>query len=272
MNTPRPADLALARRLEGSDAARCADYAHARPNVAPDLNPAVLRVADGVAIYAGENSPYSGAVGLGLHGPVARAEFDRLEAFYRGFGISGLVCLCPLADRSLVELVNRAGYRIELFMHAWYRELLDGERHAPAAPGVVTRPIRPDEVDLWVRVAFSGGLDSDDAQPHRTAIVAAYPYMAHTTCYLAWLDGVPAGAAALTIHNGVANLFGASTRPCCRGRGVQAALLARRLTDAAAAGCDLALTHTEPGGPSQRNIERLGFRLAYTKTILRGEE
>ncbi|MGQ9489469.1 MAG: GNAT family N-acetyltransferase [Anaerolineae bacterium] len=88
--------------------------------------------------------------------------------------------------------------------------------------------------------------------------------MAHTTCYLAWLDGQPAGAATLALHNGVASLFGTSTRLGFRNRGVQTALLVARLTDAVAAGCDLALIHTEPGSPSQRNVERLGFRLAYT--------
>lgn len=71
------ADLALARRLEGADAAKYADYAHARPNVVPELNPAALPVAGGLAVYASDNSPYSQAVGLGLAGPVAAAEFDR---------------------------------------------------------------------------------------------------------------------------------------------------------------------------------------------------
>lgn len=271
MTAVRFADLTLARRLEGADAAKYADYAHARPNVAPELNPAVLPIAGGLAVYAGDNSPYSRAVGLGLAGPVAAAEFDRVDAFYRGYGIPGQVSLCPLADRSLLELVNRAGYRIEMFMHAWYRDLARGKVDPELASGIVARPIRPDEAALWVRVAFGGGLDSDDAQPSRTAIIAAYPYMAHTTCYLAWLDGMPAGAAALAWHDGVASLFGASTLPSCRNRGVQAALLAVRLADAAAAGCDLALIHTEPGSPSQRNVERLGFRLAYTKVMLRRE-
>jgi GNAT superfamily N-acetyltransferase len=138
-------------------------------------------------------------------------------------------------------------------------------------PGIVVRPIRPDEADLWVRTAFQGGLDSDDARPARTAIIAAYPYMAHSVCYLAWLDGQPAGAGTLALHAGVAELFGASTRPRFRGRGVQTALLAARLADAARAGCDLATVHTEPGAASQRNVERFGFRLAYTRLMLRRE-
>jgi GNAT superfamily N-acetyltransferase len=92
--------------------------------------------------------------------------------------------------------------------------------------------------------------------------------MAHTACYLAWIDGEAAGAATMSVQGGLAELFGASTRPLFRNRGVQTALLASRLAEAQRQGCDLATTHTEPGSASQRNVERLGFRLAYTKVHL----
>ena len=49
-----------------------------------------------------------------------------------------------------------------------------------------------------------------------------------------------------------------------RGRGVQTALLEGRLAAAEAAVCDLAVVMTTPGTPSQRNVERAGFRTAYT--------
>ncbi len=99
--------------------------------------------------------------------------------------------------------------------------------------------------------------------------IAPYPFMAHAGCWLAWHDGEPVGAATLAICDGVASLFGASTRVPHRNRGVQHALIAARLAAAVDAGCDLAVVHTEPGSDSQRNVERLGFRLAYTKVTMR---
>jgi hypothetical protein len=39
------------------------------------------------------------------------------------------------------------------------------------------------------------------------------------------------------------------------------------VADAAAAGCELVVTQTDPGSTSQRNMERAGFRTAYTRTI-----
>jgi GNAT superfamily N-acetyltransferase len=261
------ADIDLARRLEAAEAAKYAAYARARPCVMPEINPSALAVAGGVAVYAGDGSPYSRAVALGLQGPVTAAEFDQVEAFFANHRVAPQISLCPLADPSLVELIGRAGYRIEMFMQTWVRPISPAEDfHLPA--GIIVCPIAYDEAELWARVAFKGGLDSDDAEPSRSSVIAAYPYMARTACYLAWIDGEAAAAGTVSIHDGLAELFGASTRTPFRNRGAQMALLASRLAEAQRQGCNLATVHTEPGSASQRNVERLGFRLAYTKVHL----
>jgi GNAT superfamily N-acetyltransferase len=261
------ADLDLARRLEGAEAAKYAAYARARPCVMAEVNPAVLAVGGGVAVYAGPDSPYNRGVGIGLHGPVSEAEFEQMENFYANYGVTPQMSLCPLADRSLLGHLGRTAYRIDMFMHTWVREIDPAEDfHLPK--GIIICPASYDEANLWVRVAFKGGLDSEEAEPGRSAVIAAYPYMAHTTCYLAWIGGEAAGAGTLSVHEGLAEMFGASTRPPFRNRGVQSALLASRLAEAQRLGCDLAIVHTEPGSASQRNVERMGFRLAYTKVHL----
>jgi GNAT superfamily N-acetyltransferase len=61
-------------------------------------------------------------------------------------------------------------------------------------------------------------------------------------------------------------LAGASTIPSARRQGAQRALLAARLGYARETGCDLAMMCAEPGSASQRNGERQGFRIAYTRT------
>ena len=53
--------------------------------------------------------------------------------------------------------------------------------------------------------------------------------------------------------------------PEWRNRGAQRALLEHRLGRAAEAGCDLAMMGAAPGSASQRNAERQGFRIAYTR-------
>jgi GNAT superfamily N-acetyltransferase len=55
--------------------------------------------------------------------------------------------------------------------------------------------------------------------------------------------------------------------PDYRGRGCQAALLRRRIDDAAAAGCELVASQLPFGSGAQRNVERAGLRVACTKAI-----
>jgi hypothetical protein len=47
---------------------------------------------------------------------------------------------------------------------------------------------------------------------------------------------------------------------------LQGALLSERLRYARTHGCDLAMMVAEAGSESQRNAERKGFRIAYTRT------
>ena len=101
---------------------------------------------------------------------------------------------------------------------------------------------------------------------HFGAIASA---RANSPAFLAYMneDGgaVPAAAGALCIHNDVALFSGTATLPEFRRRGLQSTLLAERLRHAHAAGCNVAMIAAEAGGESQRNAERNGFRVAYTR-------
>jgi ribosomal protein S18 acetylase RimI-like enzyme len=270
------ADLDLARRLELADAAKHIAYAEARAKLLGTGCCAWERIGSGYAIFAGADNPYSRVVGLGLDGPVGEAAFEQCEAFYQQHNTQPAFSLCPLADPTLLEHLNRRGYQVEMFMHVWYRPLVPDEAFPVPPSGIFVRAIEPEEADLWTLVAFRGGLDSDEALSNASVIIAPYPYMAHTRCWLAWRNREPGahepvGAATLGIHDGVASLFGASTRVPYRRLGIQAALLDARLAAAVGAHCEVAVVHTEPGSGSQRNVERLGFRLAYTRAMLRRE-
>jgi len=68
--------------------------------------------------------------------------------------------------------------------------------------------------------------------------------------------------------NKIVGLYGAGTLNAYRGRGLQTAMLQRRMQAAAEAGCEYAVIITQGGTTSQRNAERLGFRVAYSKATL----
>ncbi|HET7443864.1 MAG TPA: GNAT family N-acetyltransferase [Solirubrobacterales bacterium] len=89
-------------------------------------------------------------------------------------------------------------------------------------------------------------------------------------CYVAKVDGEAVACGAMLLDGGVAELGIGATLESARRRGCQLALLHRRITDAAAAGCTTLLVETGervPGRPSgsYRNILRAGFEEAYLR-------
>jgi hypothetical protein len=84
---------------------------------------------------------------------------------------------------------------------------------------------------------------------------------------VAAIEGVAMVATgSMAVRDGIALLAGASTPPPHRGRGAQNFLLAERLRLASERGCKVAMMVTLPGSTSQRNAERNGFAVAYTRT------
>jgi GNAT superfamily N-acetyltransferase len=264
------ADLALARRLEGAEAQSGMEYVQAQARLRPAVGAMAEAVAGGYAAFAGVGSPLSRAVGLGLNGPVAAADLDRVETFYRSRGAQAQIDLCPLADPSLRELLGQRGYRLTDFENVWLRPVDSREVFPPPAQGIRVAEAGPMEADLWAETVSRGFAGREKLTPADLDIAAPFVHMASTICFLAWADGEPAGAASVTLRRGLAALANASTRLAYRERGVQTALLHARLALAAARGCDLAAVQTKPGSASQRNVERLGFRLAYTKVTMVG--
>jgi len=261
-------DLALARRLELAHAWRGVEYARAQGRLHPDVRIRVERVAGGYAIYAGDGSPLNRAIGLGLHGPVVKTDLQSIEQFYASCSAPPRLDLCPLADSSWLPMLRLGGYRLEKFHSVLVRALSEDVVPVPLPAEVRISQADPKEAALWTTTVAQGFGDQEIPAQETLDILAPNFHSANGTCFFAWMDGQPAGGGAIYIHEGVAEVGSTSTRPAFRRRGVQMALLQAQLVAAREQGCDLALTITSPGSDSQRNMERMGFRLAYTKAIL----
>ena len=121
-----------------------------------------------------------------------------------------------------------------------------------------------EDADLYARTSAEGWRESGVAD-FMYALQRANVESQAIDVFLAELDGRAIGTAALVIQDGVALLAGASTIPGGRQQGAQNALLDHRLQFAAQHGCDIATMGALPGSGSQRNAERNGFRIAYTR-------
>jgi GNAT superfamily N-acetyltransferase len=254
------ADAALARRIEAAEAAGARACA-AHPGTA------MLDVAGGCAIFAGADSPLTQAVGMGLNGPVSEPEIGGLEAFFRSRGARVAIDLCPLADPGLLETLAGRGYRLTEFNNVVVKRLAGAEI-------VLTPRVRravADEPDLWSYTVGVGFFDQPELTTGEMDVGRAIFAAPGALCYLAAADtGEAAGGAALAIHDGLATLFADSTIARFRRQGLHRELVSARLNEAIARGCDMATASMLPGSASQRNYERLGFEVIYTKVTLVG--
>lgn len=256
-------DLDLARRLEATEGAICKSYLEPRRRVSGVETAAVER--DGcVAVFDGAGSPLSQSFGLGMRAAVTAELLDELEAFFWSRDTDALHEVSPFAGVEAYALLVARGYQpIEL------STVLAQPIGAIARPetALVAHRIDPArEGAAWIDAAVAGWASDPDVAPTVRSIAEVNVANAEMAHYAVARDGALVASGSLGVHGGVALLAGASTIPAARGAGAQAALLAQRLSDAAARGCTVAMMVTAVGSTSQRNAERRGFRVAYTRT------
>ena len=257
------ADVALARRLESAERDSNAAFVDARARLDPHAGAAWIDVHGTYALFDGVESPCTQTFGFALFAPPSAADLDTIERFFAERRAPVFHEVSPLADAAHLDLLGDRGYRPVETSNVLYRPL----REAPAPPvdGRVEARLAEDR-DEWARTLAEGWSD----QPAVAALVGDLARVLASRVdgplFVAVEGGRAIAAASLWMAGGVALLAGASTSPSARGRGAQSALLAARLAFARARGCDLAMVVALPGSGSQRNAERNGFRVAYTRT------
>jgi hypothetical protein len=234
----------------------------------PSGNAAIEAAAGGLALFGGRASPLSQALHVGMSGAVSEAEFDRLEEFFRSRKSAVTISLCPLADASVVEHIGRRGYRISHFENTLVRPLgPDTVIPAPEAKATVRR-VLADESQLWARTVMLGFSEGIEPPAETVELFSTFFDNPAGAAWVGELEGRVIAGAAMGVFDGAAMLYGDATLPEGRRCGAQALLIHTRLAHAVQAGCDLAIACTVPGSISQRNYERLGFRVAYTKVLM----
>jgi hypothetical protein len=256
-------DRALSRRLERAEAVAGSRFVEARARQEPESGACWIEVAG--AMFDTPSSPVTQTFGLGLFDKVGGAELDRLEAFFRERGAPVDHEVSPIADPELLPLLTGRGYQpIELtsVMHRPTRGLASAQRNER----IRVRPARDGEEDLVARISVDGWRsEHPELEDFVRGVGQINAKRTGALSLLAELDGRPVATGVLILHEGVALLGGACTIPEARRQGAQLALLEGRLRHAAEQGCDIAMMCAAPGSASQRNAERNGFRIAYTR-------
>lgn len=262
---PVHANKELAVRLETIEALNQVGYAIAFNKLPRDFDAAYKKIGTGYAVYAGNDSPLTQAFAFGLGGPVEENEILELEEFFGQRGSAVNIEVCNLSDISLAQTLISRGYRVIEYSNLLVKSLKD-ENPEDFQPELFIRRVKPDEIDRFSASVAKGFIDEGHAPDALLDVFKVWFTQANCTCFGAFIDNEPLGGGAVFIRDGVAEFGGASTLHRYRNRGIQTALLKARICHAMMNGCDLAMVTTLPGTISQRNVERQGFQIAYTRT------
>lgn len=202
-------------------------------------------------------------------GPDELHVLDEITGFYYERATPCRIDLNPFrCSDELLDGLVQSGFQPASLQTNLYGK---ASRRRSSQPGVRVRAVRADEVsffaDLYESAYHCGEPTRSRMARFRTDSIRARYGRPGWHFYLATVDGAPAGGGILFVQDGVASLAGGATVPKLRNRGVQGAVLGRRIADAAGLGCDLVVSRCGVGTISQRNLERAGLATAYTKII-----
>jgi GNAT superfamily N-acetyltransferase len=217
-------------------------------------------------MFDGVDSPLTQTFALGMSEPASDAVLAEVEKFFRKHKAAVQHEVCPLAGVALSKSLAERGY-VPFEMSSVLFLEIEGRRNPAALHSELTaRTAKPGDAEAYARAAGEGWREAGDVaaliSDMARMMLAARGYVG----FMVEKQGQVVATAGLVVNDGVALFAGASTVSEARGQGAQQLLLAARLQYAAQAGCDLAMIVTEPGSGSQRNAERSGFRIGYTRT------
>lgn len=258
-------DLALSQRLERTEGHACIQYAEARRRRFADCNAEWMECAGAYAVFDALDSPINQSFGLGIFEEITPASLDIIERFFLDRGAAVQHEVSPLAGVAALDLLCSRRYRPCEISSVMVRPV---EQPAANSPGnIQVRLISLEETPIWTDVSARGWThEHPELRDFVLEMGEITSAREQSLCFLAEIDGQPGAAGVLFIHEGVALFGGATTVPELRRRGLQSALLEERMRYAFHHGCDLAMMVAEAGSNSQRNAERKGFQIAYTRT------
>ena len=251
--------------MERAEGSACVQFAEARRRQFPDSGAEWIECAGAYAVFDGVDSPVTQTFGLGIFEELSADSLDLIERFFLDRGAPVLHEVSPLAGVAALDLLCARNYKPIELSSVLYQPV-DKPAGEDLEP-IKVRVIGPEEAQLWTDISAKGWTsDHPELMDFFLQFGKISSARSQSVYFIAELDGKPGAAGVLCIHDGVAQFGGSSTIPELRRRGLQSALLQARMRYAFDHGCDLASMAAEAGSDSQRNAERKGFRIAYTRT------
>ncbi len=204
-------------------------------------------------------------IGIGLEDPATSEQLDELVQLYTQAGVPRFfVQASPAAGPADLErLLVEHGFSHH---NNWVKLFRDTSPPRHVATDLTVRQVGSKDADSFGRIVTEC-FDWPGTARRWVAEAVGRPGWRH---YLAFDGATPVATGALFASGDQAWVDFAATLPDYRGRGAQGALMAQRIRDARALGCNLLVVETaedtpQKGAPSFRNMLRLGFQVAYVR-------
>jgi GNAT superfamily N-acetyltransferase len=261
-------DSDLVARLESSAAASAVALAEAFRTTYPGDPARGERWGAGALVALGPGRYVNRAIGVTTDDP-GDGELGAIEQFFAAAGVDPAIELASWCSEGLLQRLTARGYANQWFRDVYVQRADGAAPSAPARAGVTFDVVARATVQEWQQVLADGfGNADDEARRTSNEFAVAVHGVPGSVDVIARIDGEPVGCGSVQPAEGVAWLGGAATRPEYRRRGVQSALLAHRLREVEATGCDLVAATALSGSTSARNLARAGFTLAFVQVVM----
>jgi GNAT superfamily N-acetyltransferase len=190
---------------------------------------------------------------------------DEIIDFYKRMGSRMQFEITPAkAKKELMKaLFERSFYQSD-FHASFYGQPAETES-STGNPSIIVRELQEKEIDLYAEIHCLGTGLSVSGKSYVAANNIILLRRAGWKFFVGYVEGVPAGVGVMFMKNGRASLTFAATLNEFRNKGVQKALLERRITEAHRNHCHLVVGQAAYASTSSRNMERVGMRLGYTR-------
>ncbi|MGP4039945.1 GNAT family N-acetyltransferase [Gracilibacillus sp. D59] len=193
---------------------------------------------------------------------------DKIVNFYNQMEIPVRFELTPAhVSSDLLTYLNKLGFYQLDFHTSLYKTVELKTMEEIIEPEISIRELKNDEFDTFAEI-YTKGFQMPAFLKRGVAQNNKILYNnKNWTFYLASIDNSPAGIGVLFTKDRIATLAAATTIPSLRRNGIHSVLIKKRMYQASLEECDLIVGQAKFGSISQNNMERMGMRIAYTKSI-----
>lgn len=259
------------RRIEAAEHGAWVDISQAAPEaLRTSLGIECVAIGDGHAFAVAkiDHIQFNRIGGLGLTQNVNGEALDRGIAVFDKAGVKNWIVHVTPESHNLAALCNDRG--LVPHTRTWAKFVRDASAPAKVATDLVVREVGAEYGEAFGQTAVKGfGMP-----PIVGNWLAIAPGRPNWHCFLAFDGGMPVAAGALYVKDKVGWIGIGATLESHRGRAAQQAILAARIAAGIQAGCDIFTTetgipHEGEAGPSFKNIQRAGLRIAYARPNLK---